>query len=101
MSRTFSLGAIALIACALTATAASAQICSLQANDWGDAPECFPAYPTGVIGHFPTSFPACPPGTQGVAAGCNAISSAPGPTGYVRHLTPQDAPHFWLGCYPD
>lgn len=45
-------------------TGASAQIRGQQMDDWGDAPECFAAYPSGVIGHFPTCSNACQPGTQ-------------------------------------
>ena len=66
-------------------------------EDWGDAPEQAAAYP-GVIGHFPTCGFAGPPGTQ--EADCAPISTFPGPTGLVRHLsTGSEGFGFWLGCF--
>jgi hypothetical protein len=70
--------------------------CSRSIEDWGDAPECIVAYPTGVVGRFPTCFAPCgPPGTMEVA--CPPISTPPGPTGFVRHL--QEPGGYWLGCW--
>jgi len=68
-------------------------------EDWGDAPEGTTAYPGGVIGCFPTcAFPSGP-GVQNIVPACPPISTPPGPTGYVRHLTgPNDPFKFWLGC---
>jgi len=67
-------------------------------EDWGDAPELVQAYP-GVIGCFPTCSIAGPIGTQSSTPLCPPISSAPGPTGYVRHVsTVEDQFAFWLGC---
>jgi hypothetical protein len=73
-------------------------VCQQFLEDWGDAPECIPAYPSGVLGNFPTCSGPCGPGTQELA--CAPISTPPGPTGFMRHITPPAAPHFWLGCYP-
>ena len=68
-------------------------------DDWGDAPEETAAYPSGVSGHFPTCAFDTPPGTQEVAVGCPPPGTAPGPTGYVRHVSlASDAFSFWLGC---
>ena len=65
-------------------------------QDFGDAPEEAQAYP-GIMGHFPTCSFASPPGTWDLE--CPPISSAPGLTGYVRHLSsPNDNVQFWLGC---
>lgn len=65
-------------------------------EDWGDAPEQDLAYP-GVPGHFPTCAFFSAPGTQELA--CAPISTAPGPTGHVRHLAAASDPvKFWLGC---
>jgi len=67
-------------------------------EDWGDAPEEAQAY-AGVLGNFPTCAFDTGPGTQELAPGCAAISSPPGPTGYVRHLiTGTESRIFWLGC---
>ncbi len=66
-------------------------------TDFGDAPEGIPAYPGGVIGAFPTCLTPGPVGT--VEAACPPISTAPGPAGYVKHVTAStDAVKFWLGC---
>ena len=71
--------------------------CTKNWRDFGDAPECKPAYPSGVLGKFPTcTFPCTPPGTQELA--CPPISTVPGPTGFVVHDGLPD--HYWLGCYP-
>jgi len=64
-------------------------------QDFGDAPEEFQAYP-GVIGHFPTCTAGTAAGTQ--EADCTPISSAPGMTGYVRHVRNAGDPAVWLGC---
>ncbi|MBI1799573.1 MAG: hypothetical protein HYR73_07770 [Candidatus Eisenbacteria bacterium] len=72
--------------------------CQKPYRDFGDAPECIPAYPSGVLGKFPTCIltPAtCPIGTQEFA--CPPISTAPGATGYVVHTA--DFNSYWLGCY--
>src|SRR5262249_12929748 len=66
-------------------------------EDWGDAPEDSPAYPGGILGRFPTCASFAPPGTREIA--CSAISTVPGATGYVRHLSgPTEPKKFWLGC---
>lgn len=66
-------------------------------DDWGDAPEGIAAYPSGVIGRFPTCLTQTPAGTQETS--CASPGTAPGLTGYVRHdaiyLVTQ---RFWLGC---
>jgi hypothetical protein len=67
-------------------------------EDWGDAPEEVPAY-VAVSGHFPTCGFDTPAGTQNLVPGCPAISSAPGLTGYVRHIVAgTETRIFWLGC---
>ena len=73
--------------------------CVRVIHDMGDAPEGIPAYPSGVIGKFPTCFAPGPIGTQELA--CPPISTAPGPTGYVLHdqLGPSTGGNYWLGCY--
>ncbi len=72
--------------------------CQRIIHDMGDAPEGIAAYPSGVIGKFPTCFAPGPIGTQELA--CPPISTAPGPAGYVLHdQTPAIAPNYWLGCY--
>jgi hypothetical protein len=63
--------------------------------DFGDAPEGVNAYP-GVPGHFPTCLADTPPGTQTTV--CPPISTAPGPTGFVRHQHNAADSQFWLGC---
>ena len=103
MKRLITVCTLALAACALAAPSAKAQtgpICQQFLEDWGDAPECIPAYPTGVLGRFPTCSLPCLPGTQELVPFCPPISLPPGPTGFVRHLTPPSLPHFWLGCFP-
>ncbi len=67
-------------------------------NDFGDAPEIAQAYP-GVAGHFPTCLAVTPAGDQDIVAVCPPISTVPGPTGYVCHLSSAEDPFsFWLGC---
>jgi hypothetical protein len=69
--------------------------CARATADWGDAPEGTIAYPSGVIGAFPTCFAPGPIGTQTIS--CVATSSPPGPAGFVRHV--QGVGGYWLGCY--
>jgi hypothetical protein len=69
--------------------------CSRNTEDFGDAPECVVAYPSGVPGFFPTCIVSCGVGTQTLA--CPPISTPPGPTGWIRHIQPPQG--FWLGCY--
>ena len=67
-------------------------------EDWGDAPELCQAYP-GIFGHFPTCNAVSGPGTQNISPLCPPISTIPGPTGFVRHISTVDDPFaFWLGC---
>ncbi len=65
-------------------------------EDWGDAPEEVQAYP-GIPGRFPTCSAVTLPGTQQLF--CAPISTPPGPTGFVRHVSSSDDPYqFLLGC---
>jgi hypothetical protein len=67
-------------------------------EDWGDAPELSQAYP-GVFGRFPTCSAVSGPGTQDIVPLCPPISTPPGPTGFVRHISLASDPFaFWLGC---
>ncbi len=69
----------------------------LDYEDWGDAPEEARAYP-GVPGRFPTCSGPGIPGTQELAC-VPALSTPPGPTGFVKHLaSANDEFGFWLGC---
>jgi hypothetical protein len=70
--------------------------CTASPEDWGDAPEGIPAY-TGILACFPTCSAAGPLGTQTVA--CPAISTAPGPAGFVRHVHVAGEVPYWLGCF--
>jgi hypothetical protein len=70
--------------------------CTRPVEDWGDAPECIPAYPSGIMGHFPNCSAACGIGDQTNETPLQ-ISTPPGPTGFVRHV--QGPNGFWLGCY--
>ena len=73
-------------------------ICGHAYTDFGDAPEGFPAYPTGLPGHFPTCIYPSTAGTQEIACGA-ALSTLPGPTGYVEHVAGwTDAVYFGFGC---
>ena len=69
--------------------------CARVLQDFGDAPEGVPTY-FGVIAHFPTLLAPGAPGTQ--ESLCAPLGSAPGPTGFVRHLLDGTA-NYWLGCY--
>jgi len=69
--------------------------CQRPLRDFGDAPEGFDAY-AGILGHFPTCRFGFLPGTQELA--CPPISTAPGVTGFVQHLSPEGG--YWLGCPP-
>lgn len=72
--------------------------CERSFTDFGDAPEEIAAYSTGLPGHFPTCIFPTGPGSQEVDCGA-ALSTPPGPTGYVRHTTPATAAQkVWLGC---
>src|SRR5262249_12444948 len=73
--------------------------CQATYSDFGDAPEGIAAYPSGVLGHFPTCLAATAAGTQEIDCGA-AVSTFPGPTGYVLHHELAVASNFWLGCYP-
>ncbi|HKA24401.1 MAG TPA: hypothetical protein VKF80_05435 [Candidatus Eisenbacteria bacterium] len=106
MKRRILLGAIISLPLVIAAPSAMAQVnnsqtCQADLDDWGDAPECIPAYPSGVIGHFPTCATFCDAGDQTFPPGCVPPGSPPGPTGFVHHVTPVGALHFWLGCYLD
>src|SRR5262249_33346906 len=69
--------------------------CNGAYTDFGDAPEEVKAYP-GVTGHFPTCTAPGIPGT--IETVCAAISSLPGPTGYIKHEAAATDPNkFWLG----
>ena len=72
--------------------------CLRDLVDMGDAPELIPAYPTGVLGHFPTCLAPSAPGNQ--QAPCPPLSTPPGMTGYVMHVqNPALKPNYWIGCY--
>ncbi len=77
--------------------------CEKPIADYGDAPECIAAYPSGIIAQFPTCSNTCGQGTQEVCPGTTPISSAPGATGFVRHVQfgTSDQPNYWLGCHFD
>jgi hypothetical protein len=73
-------------------------VCGFAYTDFGDAPESIPAYPTGRPGHFPTCLSPGAPGTQEIACGA-ALSTPPGPTGYVEHVAGWNDPvYFGFGC---
>ena len=66
-------------------------------NDFGDAPENLPAYPSGVLGHFPTCIEPSAPGAAEQT--CTTGDPPPGPTGYVEHTTlATDQTKVSLGC---
>jgi hypothetical protein len=72
--------------------------CNVSYRDFGDAPEDFRAYPSGVVGHFPTCIAGSPAGSQEIQCGA-AVSTPPLITGYVLHRELAVANNFWLGCY--
>jgi hypothetical protein len=79
-------------------TIAGPDTCQVGYIDYGDAPEGFAAYLNGNVGQFPTCLAPNGPGSQEIECE-SAISTAPGQTGYVRHVaSPADPMHFWLGC---
>jgi GEVED domain-containing protein len=71
--------------------------CTRSPVDFGDAPEEAFAYP-GVSGHFPTcmTLQAAPGSKTGVCPVTRG--SAPGLTGFVRHVHPTGGGGYWLGC---
>ncbi|MEZ5063787.1 MAG: FlgD immunoglobulin-like domain containing protein [bacterium] len=73
--------------------------CELGYVDFGDAPEDITAYPSGVIGQFPTCLGGGGIGTQDFDPPCPPISTPPGPTGWVMHEKIAGDPiGVWLGC---
>jgi hypothetical protein len=70
--------------------------CTRAATDFGDAPENVIAYPSGVLGAFPSCLAPGPVGTRTIA--CTTLGTTPGPAGYVRHVD-TGTDNFWLGCY--
>jgi GEVED domain len=80
---------------ALLVLAAPSFAGSLPPADFGDAPEGIACYPDGTLGHFPSCLASAPAGTQ--VAPCAAPGSAPGPTGFVRHVQTAGL-NFWIGC---
>lgn len=93
------LALVAMGAAPALATDTDPPDCQSNYTDFGDAPEAIPCYPSGVLGHFPTCLVATAPGTQEVDCPGAALSTPPGPTGFVMH---QALPglNFWFGCYP-
>ena len=89
------LGTVALTA-AIALAPRPALAATADSTDFGDAPEGILAYPSGVIGHFPTCLAPSPAGTR--EAACAPLSSAPGPTGYMKHLPSLIGQRYWLGC---
>lgn len=71
--------------------------CGVLVIDFGDAPEGI-ALPWGPMAHFPTCLQVTPPGTQTVV--CPPLGSAPGPTGYMKHVNGGTS-HYWMGCFKD
>jgi hypothetical protein len=68
-------------------------------HDFGDAPEGFSAYPSGLPGRFPTCAFPIGRGTRQLA--CPPISTQPAPLaiGIVTHVAwLTDSVGFWLGC---
>lgn len=96
----FLLGALTAFALCFATPASATDVdgpndCLRTPVDFGDAPEDLDAYP-GIPGHFPTCTRPTLPGTQEIAAGCQPISSPPGPTGFMLHLNGENG--YWLGC---
>ena len=75
--------------------------CNLQYEDLGDAPEVIQAYPSGIIGNFPTCRFFGGVGTQEIDPDCpgSPVGTPPGLTGHVEHVQPFGAVDgFWFGC---
>lgn len=93
-------GAAGLLGVRAPSAHCAPDLCGFAYTDFGDAPENAPAYPSGGLGHFPTCTADSPAGTQEIECGA-ALSTPPGPTGYVKHVaTASDATYFGLGCGP-
>ena len=94
--------ALLLLARAAAHAADPSTACGKPIEDFGDAPEgvAIPDYVYSghynVMGHFPSCLAPGANGTQ--ESFCTPISTAPGATGYVRHLQ-SGAANYWLGCY--
>jgi hypothetical protein len=72
--------------------------CNFEYEDFGDAPENLPAYPSGIPGFFPTCLLPFAAGNQTVIP-CPQVSTPPALTGYVRHFSAAADPFkVWLGC---
>jgi hypothetical protein len=102
--KTSSAVAILGFATFITALAGAGSVragCLQDFNDRGDAPECRPAYPSGVIGRFPSCSQGCGSGTQEISTLCSPRSSPPGTPGAVLHINNYDAWQLWLGCHGD
>lgn len=91
--------ALSLSVATLAGVAPARAGCLQDFYDMGDAPGCIPAYPSGVLGRFPTSYQQCGSGTQEVSPLCPPRSSPPGVPGYVMHVNNYDAWQLWLGCF--
>jgi len=92
------IGAAGLLGVRAASKNCAPDVCGFAYTDFGDAPEGFPAYPTGLPGHFPTCIYASTPGTQTIDCGA-PLSTPPGPTGYVEHVAGwSDAVYFGFGC---
>jgi hypothetical protein len=74
--------------------------CTRQIREFGDAPEGVVAYPSGVIGGFPTCLAPGPVATQVLPCPPPVPVPPPGPAGYVNHMQFGMPPNYWLGCYP-
>jgi hypothetical protein len=75
--------------------------CEEELQDFGDAPESIPAYPTGLAGNFPTCLFPGGIATLDLDPACPFGAVPPGPAGYVEHFKPAADPNaFWLGCTP-
>lgn len=69
--------------------------CGRAIEDFGDAPEGATGFPIYGFVAFPTClFPSAAGNVQNVVP---TRGSAPGPTGYVRHVQ-SGASNYWLGC---
>lgn len=75
--------------------------CQTGYLDFGDAPEGLAAYPSGLVGNFPTCVSPGPVATSTVDPACPSPPVIPGPAGYVEHAQGLGLPvAFWLGCTP-